>query len=155
VHPRRGAPVAAGLGFKARRLARHDVVDFKPVLEKARPKRGFVVIGDKEYDAEHVHEYVREELGGYAVIPPRHLEVPIWRTKGKYRKEMKRGYSRALYNQRSKDETVFSVVKRLMGEHLSSMLVRTQSRELALRLVVYNSHRLVNITWVSTELHVR
>ena len=132
-------------GFKARRLARHDVVDFRPVLEKARPKPGFVVIGDKGYDAEHVHEYVREELGGYAVIPPRHLEVPIWRTKGRYRKEMKRGYSRALYNQRSKDETVFSVVKRLMGEHLSSRLVRTQNRELALRLIAYNAHRSINI----------
>ena len=132
--------------FKARRLARHDVVDFKPVLEKAQPKRGFVVVADKGYDAEHIHEYVRDELGGYAVIPPRHLEVPIWRTKGRYRKEMKRGYPERLYNQRSKDETVFSVVKRLMGEHLSSILVRTQNRELALRLVAYNAHRLINIT---------
>jgi hypothetical protein len=102
-------------GFKARRLARHDVVDFRPVLEKAQPEPGFVVVADKGYDAGHVHEYVREELGGYAVIPPRHLEVPIWRTRGVYRKEMKRGYSKRLYNQRNKDETVFSVVKRLMG----------------------------------------
>jgi hypothetical protein len=133
-------------GFKARRVARHDVVDFRPVLEKARPEPGFIVVADKGYDAEHVHEYVREELGGYAVIPPRHLEVPIWRTRGRYRKEMKRGYSKKLYNQRSKDETVFSVVKRLMGEHLSSRLVRTQNRELALRLVAYNAHRLINIT---------
>ena len=133
-------------GFKGRRLARHDVVDFRPVLEKAQPEPGFVVVADKGYDAEHVHEYVREELGGYAVIPPRHLEVPAWRTRGRYRKEMKRGYSKKLYNQRSKDETVFSVVKRLMGEHLSSRLVRTQNRELALRLIAYNAHRTTNIT---------
>jgi hypothetical protein len=33
-----------------------------------------------------------------------------------------------------------------MGEHLSSRLVRTQNRELALRLVAYNAHRLINIT---------
>lgn len=36
---------------------------------------------------------------------------------------MKRGYPEALYHQRSKDETVFSVVKRLMGERLGSRLV--------------------------------
>ena len=32
---------------------------------------------------------------------------------GKYRKEMKRGYSKILYNQRNKDETIVSVIKRL------------------------------------------
>ena len=132
--------------FKARRLARHDVVDFEPVMEKAQLKPGFVVVADKGYDAEHVHVYVREELGGFAVIPPRHLDVPVWRTRGRFRKEMKRGYSKKLYNQRSKDETVFSVVKRLMGEHLSSRLVRAQNRELALRLIAYNVHRIINIT---------
>ena len=50
-------------GFKARRVAGHDVVDFKPVLEKARPGPGFVVVADKGYDAEHVHEYVRGGAG--------------------------------------------------------------------------------------------
>jgi len=133
-------------GFKARRLARHDLVDFKPVLEKASLGPGALVVADKGYDAEHAHEYVREELGAYAVIPPRRMEVPVWRTRGRYRKEMKRGYSEELYNQRNKDETVFSVVKRVMGEYLSSLSVRAQNRELALRLIAYNAHRLVNIT---------
>lgn len=133
-------------GFKARRLARHDVVDFKPVLMKASLASGLTVVADKGYDAEHCHVYVREKLAGYSVIPPRHMDVAVWRTKGRYRKEMKRGYSEALYHQRNKDETVFSVVKRLMTEHLSSRLVRTQNRELAFRLIAYNAHRLANIT---------
>lgn len=133
-------------GFKARRLARHDVVDFKPVLEKASFDHGVVVVADKGYDAEHCHVYVREKLAGYAVIPPRYEDVPVWKTKGTYRKEMKRGYSKALYHQRNKDETVFSVIKRLMNEDLSSRLVRTQNRELAFRLIAYNAHRLANIT---------
>lgn len=133
-------------GFKARRLARHDLADFRPVLEKASPGPGVVVVADKGYDAEHAHAYVREKLGGYAVIPPRHRDVPVWRTRGRYRKEMKRGYSEALYRQRNKDETVFSVVKRLMGEQISSKLVRMQNRELAFRLIAHNAHRIVNIT---------
>ena len=131
-------------GFKARRLVKHNVVDFRPVLEKASPPKGVVVVADKAYDAEHCHAYVRERLGGYAVIPPRFEDVPVWRTKGRYRKELKRGYSEALYHQRSKDETMFSVVKRLMSEHLSSRHIRTQNRELAFRLIAYNAHRLVN-----------
>jgi hypothetical protein len=61
-------------------------------------------------------------------------------------KEMKRGFSSSLYHQRSKSETVFSVVKRLMGVCLLSRLVRMQSRELAFRLVAYNANRMVVIT---------
>ena len=35
------------------------------------------------------------------------------------RKEMKRrGYNKVLYNQRNKDETIVSVIKRLFGEHV-------------------------------------
>ena len=33
---------------------------------------------------------------------------------------MKRGYSKILYNQRNKDETIVSVIKRLFGEHILS-----------------------------------
>jgi hypothetical protein len=69
-------------GFKARRIATHDIVDFKPVLEKASLASGVILVADKAYDAEHCHVYVREELGGYAVIPPRHKDVPVWKTKG-------------------------------------------------------------------------
>lgn len=133
-------------GFKARRLTRHDVVDYKPVLEKASPIPGVVVVADKGYDAESSHEYVREELVGYAVIPPRNAGVPVWGTRGLYRKEMRRGFSSSLYHQRSRSETVFSVVKRVMGVCLLSRLVRAQNRELAFRLIAYNANRMVAIT---------
>ena len=59
---------------------------------------------------------------------------------------MRRGFSSSLYHQRSKNEPVFSVVKRLMGECLLSRLVRTQNRELAFRLVAYNANRMAVIT---------
>jgi hypothetical protein len=43
---------------------------------------------------------------------------------GRYRKQiMKRGYCKALYNQRNKDETIISVIKRLFGKHITSRLV--------------------------------
>ena len=80
------------------------------------------------------------------MIPARYEHVPIWKTYGRYRKQMKRGYCKALYNQRNKDETIMSVIKRLFGEHITSRLVRTQNRELSFRCIAYNTHRLTNLT---------
>jgi len=65
------------------------------------------------------------------------------------------GYPKILYNQRNnKDETIISVIKRLFEEHLMSRLIRTQNRELSLRCMAYNMHRLTNliiILMVSTK----
>jgi hypothetical protein len=105
-----------------------------------------IVTGDKGYDSEDNHALVRDELKGFSLIPPRYEHVPIWRTHGRYRKQMKHGYSKVLYNQRNKDETIVSVIKRLFGDHLMSRLIRTQNRELSFRCVAYNTHRLTNLT---------
>ena len=64
---------------------------------------------------------------------------------------MKRGYSKIMYNQRNKDETIVSVIKRLFGEHISSRLIRMQNRELTFRCITYNLHRMLNliiIKWI-------
>ena len=79
-----------------------------------------VVVADKAYDSEDNHVLVREKLHGFCIIPTRYEQVPIWKTHGRYRKEMKRGYNKVLYNQRNKDETIVSVIKRLFGEHINS-----------------------------------
>jgi hypothetical protein len=83
---------------------------------------------------------VREKLGAFSVIPARNEDIPIWKTHGRYRKQMKRGYSKALYHQRNKDETIVSMIKRLFGEHICSRHVITQNRELSLRCITYNMH---------------
>jgi hypothetical protein len=92
-----------------------------------------VVITDKGYDSEDNHVLAREELHAASMIPARYEQVPICKTHGRYGKQMKRGYSKLLYNQRNKNETILSVIKRLFGEHITSRLVRTtQNRELCL-----------------------
>ena len=65
----------------------------------------------------------------------------LWR----YRKEMKHGYNKVLYNQRNKDETIVSVIKRLFGEHITSRLIRMQNRKLTFRCIAYNVHRMVKL----------
>jgi hypothetical protein len=56
-----------------------------------------------------------------------------------------------LYNQRNKDETIVSVIKRLFGEHISSRLIRMQNREVTFRCIRYNLQRMLNliiIKWI-------
>src|SRR6478609_10777516 len=113
-----------------------------------------IVVGDRGYDSEENHIMVREKLGSFSVIPARNEDIPIWKTYGRrYRKQMKRGYSKTLYHHRNKDETIISVIKRLFGEHVTSRSVKTQNRELSLRCIAYNMHRLTNlvIMMISTE----
>jgi hypothetical protein len=125
---------------------RHDNnIDFRPIITRTSNILSLsVVTADNGYDSEDNHLFVREDLHALSVNPARNEHVPKWRTCGRYRKQMKRGYSKLLYNQRNKDDTIVYVIKRLFGEHLMSRLTRTQNRELAFRCIIYNMHRLTN-----------
>ncbi|MDG6997385.1 MAG: transposase [Nitrososphaerota archaeon] len=134
--------------LKIRRGPANDNLDFKPVCKKAHQikplRRG---IGDKGYDDEKNHEFLRDELHVDSIIPARYEDVPVWRTRGKYRKKMKRGYSKKKYHQRSKDETIFSVIKRVMGENVRSVRVKAQNNELRFRVIAYNANRIANLAY--------
>ena len=85
--------------IKIRRApTRYDnIIDFRPIITRTSGILPLsVVTGDKGYDSEDNHLLVREELHAFSVIPARYENVPIWRARGKYRKQMRRGYSRLL-----------------------------------------------------------
>ena len=125
---------------------RHDNIDFQPIITRTSEIRPLsIAVCDKGYDSENNHVLVREGLKAYSIIPARYPHIPVWRSHGRYRKQMKRGYFKLLYNQRNKDETIMSVIKRLFGEHITSRLVRTQNRELSFRCIAYNMHRVTNL----------
>jgi hypothetical protein len=127
-----------------RRSHINDTKTLKPV---ARKTRKIVRIGnataDKGFDSEENHECINDELGGYAVIPPRR-DLPVWKTSGKYRKRMRRHFPKKIYDQRPKVETVNSVEKRKFGDGLKSKLLKMQRREMKVIDVVYNIHRYIN-----------
>ena len=134
--------------IKLRRGPANDNRDFEPVVRKGHSVKPIRVgIGDKGYDNEDNHELLRDELGAMSIIPARYQDVPIWRTRGRYRKEMKRGYSKKVYHQRSKDETVFSVVKRTMGDEVRSVGVKAQNNEMRLKIIAYNAARIVSLAY--------
>jgi hypothetical protein len=106
--------------IKVRRApTRHDNIDFKPVITKTSELLPLsVVLGDRGYDSEENHIMVREKLGAFSVIPVRNEGIPIWKTHGRrYRKQMKCGYSKTLYHQRNKDETIVSVIEAFWRTH--------------------------------------
>jgi len=64
--------------IKLRRGPCDDNRDFKPVARKAHKiKRIKLGIGDKAYDDEKNHEFLREELGAMSIIPARYENVPV------------------------------------------------------------------------------
>lgn len=134
---------------KVRRAPGSDNVDFKPLVERTSGIMPLsIVVADRGYDSEENHVLVRENHHAYSIIPPKYQDVPVWKTHGRYRKELKRGYPKPLYSQRNKEETIMSVIKRLFGEHITSRLVRTQNRELTFRCIAYNMHRVTNLLWI-------
>jgi len=135
--------------IKIRRGPANDNVDFEPVVRRAHSIKPIKVgIGDKGYDAEKNHELLRDELHATSIIPARHANVPIWRTRGRYRKEMKRGYSKKEYHKRSIDETIFSVVKRTMGDEVRSIIPRAQNNEMRQKIISYNAARIASLTYL-------
>ena len=86
-----------------------------------------IVVAGKGYDSEDGeanHEFVREEPDAVSIIPARYEDVPVWRTHGRYGKQMKRRFYKQLYYQRNKNETILSVTKRMFGEYVISRLVK-------------------------------
>lgn len=127
-----------------------DARKFKPVAKKVMKlgKTIKYVALDKGFDDEKVHEFIREALLAESIIPARNEDVPIYRTSGRYRKQMKRGYSRKKYHQRSKNETVNSVVKRKWGDSTLALHWRNQNKEILFRLILYGARRFTSLVFL-------
>ncbi|MBS3816168.1 MAG: IS5 family transposase [Candidatus Thermoplasmatota archaeon] len=127
---------------KLRRGPASDHIDFDLLLKKASSWSDLkTVIADKGYDSEQNHKIAREEFNSESIISPRNQDVPVHRTKGWYRKKMKRDFDKEKYNQRNKVETVNSVIKRVMDDSIKSRNVKTQNREMEFKMLAYNAHR--------------
>jgi hypothetical protein len=133
---------------KLRRGPNNDNIDFIPIARKADSFKPLgIAIADKAFDDESNHAFLREELNTLSIIPARNESVPIWRTKGKYRKEMKRGYSKKMYHQRSKVETIFYVIKKSMGDDIRSIKTKAQNNEIRFKIIAYNAARIASLAY--------
>ena len=97
----------------------------------------------KGYDSEENHRIVVEDLEAEDRIRLKNKDKPIWRTRGRYRKQAKRRINRLKRNYRSKNETTFSTLKRVNGSTIRSIKVSMQNKEVLLKEIVYNANRLI------------
>ncbi len=126
---------------------RHDNPDFLPLLYKTSAAVAPVdtVLGDMGFDDENNHVGARKTGTAAAVIPTGYADVPIRRTSGTHRREMKRNFPRQLYSQRNRSETIFFVVKGMMSGDITSRNDTTQDNEILLGLIAYNSYRVAKL----------
>ncbi len=117
-----------------------DITHFRKVLDDALSRQPITtLVADAGYDAEHVHEYAREERGVNTFIPPligRRTDKP---PSGFWRRRMKSRLHLTRYSQRWQVETVNSMLKRLLGSALRARSYHSQcenSRSRAIKLNV-------------------
>ena len=134
---------------KIRRSPANDNRDFKPVVMKGKKilsnarKKIKSLDADKGYDAEENHRLVVEDLQAEDRIRLKNKDKPIWKTRGRYRKQAKRRIKRLIRNYRSKNETTFSTLKRVNGSTIRSIKVSMQNKEVLFKEIVYNAGRTV------------
>ncbi len=99
---------------------------------------GKTIVADTEFDAEdHFHQKVIE-LGGKGVAPLRHKNIPVHRTSGSRRKQLRRKWPGRSYHRRPLTETANSMLKRGMGERLRGKTVGMQARHFYIKCFTHN-----------------
>ncbi|MDE1729105.1 MAG: transposase, partial [Thaumarchaeota archaeon] len=122
---------------------RHDSVDFVPLLKQSvRLAPVSTAVADRGYDSEYNHVSAQDIGIVNTIIRPKYENLSVYKTRGLHRKTMKRHFDWESYHQRSKVETIFSVIKRMLGEHIMSRYILTQNREAMYRIIAYNCYRI-------------
>ena len=136
------------LATKIRRKRRHDCSDFLPMWNKVKKLDFDYFVADKGYDSEKNHEAVFEG-GKQSLISLKRMDLPIHKTKGRYRKKAKREFEYGLYTQRELTESIFSSMKRKYGSKMKARKFKTQKIELLCKILAYNIERSIRvIAWV-------
>ena len=97
-----------------------------------------LVLADAEFDSEPNHQHIRQRLRARSIIPAKRHGIP----NGTIRNQMYRAFPERPYRQRSKIETVFSVVKRKLSSRAPGRSLTMQIRQALLLGLAYNLYRL-------------
>lgn len=100
--------------------------------------KGKTIVADTEFDAERRFHQKVQEHGGQGVAPLRHKGVPVWRTRGSRRKQLRRKWPGRSYHRRPLTETANSMLKRGMGETLRGSTVWQQARHFYAKCFTHN-----------------
>jgi len=96
------------------------------------------IVADAGYDSESNHQFARESLASRSIFPAKHGRPTDKPAFGKYRRLMQVHFDLETYRRRVPVETVVSMIKRRLGNHVRARSRRGQVRELALVVLTYN-----------------
>lgn len=128
------------LSQKIRLGPRNDNIDFEFVMKNVNCK---FVVADKGYDSRTNRKFVLQRMKAYPHIPRRKTSGIFYEKLG-----VPLRFDKRVYHQRSKVETVFSVIKRKYGSFVLSKSFETQKKELLLRIIAYNIDRKIILSLV-------
>ena len=100
--------------------------------------KGKTIAADTEFDAEERFHQAVITKGGKGVAPLRHKDVPVHRTKGSRRKQLRRKWPGRSYHRRPLSETANSMLKRGMGDTLRGNTVGQQARHFYMKCFTHN-----------------
>ena len=130
------------LDYNIRVKPRHDVIGATSIFKRTRLK-DVLILADRGYDSEPLHEVAREK-GNILYAPPR-----IWskkRPKGRFRRKCIEKHPD--YGMRNISESVFHALKTVHVSALRSRIGFMKKRELAWNIMVYNMNRIM-LAWLS------
>lgn len=130
-------------GIKIRHRRRNDMYDFTPLLRKLTGLASVgTMVADRGFDSEQNHVDAGNLGVERCIIRPRYENLKPSKTRGEHRRRMKRRFPWRTYHQRSKMETIFSVIKGMLGDSVTSRSIVTQNRETLYRVIAYNCYRI-------------
>ena len=116
-----------------------DYHHVKRAVQEAHHRRRLgTLLADAGYDAEWVHEFLRQQLSIRSVIPPRSGRPTAKLPPSRWRRLMAQQFDKPTYGQRWQSETVFSMIKRRLGPILGARSHRRQVRALMLKAIAHN-----------------
>lgn len=132
------------LAVRTRRGMGSDAPDFLPLLRQSkRRRRGLrMALADAGYDSHQNHLVARTELKVRSLIPAgcgRPSAKPLHsRYRRMMRKQLKGSQKGKPYGQRAQSETVNSMMKRNLGDHLRARSPKGRRKEQMLRAITHN-----------------
>jgi hypothetical protein len=115
---------------------RNDMKDSYLLIKGLQTEK---IVGDKAYSSRKFRHFIFNKLKAVPVIPQKKNERKYYVSLG--RKIL--GFDKKIYHQRSKVETIFSVIKRKYGSALKSRSFAMQKKEVICKLIAYNLDRLI------------
>jgi hypothetical protein len=100
--------------------------------------KGKTVVADTEFDAEDRFHQQVIAFGAIGVAPLRHKNIPVWRTNGSRRKQLRRKWPGRSYHRRPMAETLNSMIKRGMSAYLRGRTVWQQARHFYGKCLAHN-----------------